>query len=376
MIKKIIKIIKIIFINVLVLIGLLLLLNIGSIIVYQSYQALKPDQGIFNKTPGLPNYEDIDWGSKHFVEFHELPTEYSSYIGWRRGEYSGETIEITKKGLRYTPQSELTDENSLLVVFLGGSTMWGTGSNSENTIPALFSEVSKGRYETINLAESGYRAFQNYIFLLLQMNEGLRPAIVISYSGVNERSGFIATQQAISHNREYQIKSVMKGMDRKSNYKLSFRNFLFGPIEEFLFRLKRKNAKEQYSMYYEITPERTKKVAKALLDSWMATKLLVEQNGGIYICALQPNAAFGEPYLDHLDLSNEYLVPYRHLYPAVLELLQSPEYIDLAGNFIDLTTVFDGNEKFYIDFCHVSPNGNKVVAKKLYDHIQKITQKQ
>jgi hypothetical protein len=366
--------IKIIFINILVLIGLLFLLNIGSVILYQSYQVFKSDQSNFDKIPNLPNYKNIDWADKHFAEFQKLPTEYASYIGWRRSAYTGETIEITKEGLRYTPQSELTDENSLLVAFLGGSTMWGTGSNSENTIPALFSEISEGKYRTINLAESAYRAFQSYLFLLLQINEGLKPDVVVSYSGVNERAGFVAAHQSISHSREYQLRSVMKGMDRKSN-KLSFRNFFFGPVEEFLSIIKGKYSKSQHSTYYEVGPERTEKVASALLDSWMATKLLVEQNGGIYVCVLQPNTAIGKPSLDHLDLSNEYLVPYQHLYPVVLDLLQSPEYLDLSENFIDLTSVFDGNEKFYIDFCHVSPNGNRIVAKTLYDHIQKRTQK-
>jgi hypothetical protein len=33
--------------------------------------------------------------------------------------------------------------------------------------------------------------------------------------------------------------------------------------------------------------------------------------------------------------------------------------------YIDLTAVFDGDEALYIDFCHVIPKGNEMVAAAL-----------
>ena len=53
-----------------------------------------------------------------------------------------------------TPQSEFATAKSPLVVFLGGSTMWGTGVDDANTIPALFAKIAEGRYRAMNLGEA------------------------------------------------------------------------------------------------------------------------------------------------------------------------------------------------------------------------------
>jgi hypothetical protein len=107
----------------------------------------------------LPNYENIEWAAKYFEESLELRAEYRSYIGWRSLAYSGETINIDPQGRRITPQHEATERNSPVVVFLGGSAMWGIGSDDHNTIPALFAEMSNGAYATTNLGEFNYNAF-------------------------------------------------------------------------------------------------------------------------------------------------------------------------------------------------------------------------
>ena len=67
--------------------------------------------------------------------------------------------------------------------------MWGTGAPDESTIPALFAKEGKGAYQAENFGESGYRAMQSYIYLLLKFNQGLKADWVISYDGVNEAVG-------------------------------------------------------------------------------------------------------------------------------------------------------------------------------------------
>lgn len=131
----IIKLLKLVVINILVLMGLLIVLNFAAILIFQGYRIIKYSIVKPSANPsidtrgGLPNYKNIDWAHKHFKEFGELQSEYRSYIGWRRLPYKGETININEQGIRNTPQSELATEKSPLVVFLGGSTMWGTGAD-------------------------------------------------------------------------------------------------------------------------------------------------------------------------------------------------------------------------------------------------------
>jgi lysophospholipase L1-like esterase len=362
----IVKLLKLVVINILVLMGLLIVLNFTAILLFQGRLFIKHSiiRDNIDKRARLPNYKNIDWASKNFKEEDELQSEYRSYIGWRRLPYKGETININEQGIRNTPQSELATEKSLLVVFLGGSTMWGTGSDDKNTIPALFANIAQGRYRAINLAESGYNAFQGYLFLQLQIIDGLRPNVVVCYGGVNDAPFFQSGQRPFSHSRENQIRAAMKGQDRDREDVLSFSNFFLNPLKSFIniFIVKKKPK-------YDFSQERTEQVAKALLESWLLTKDLAEKHGADFIAILQPNAAIGKPYLEYLKLDTDRLKCFSHFYPAVLKLLQSPKYQELSNNVIVLTDAFDQKEYIYIDECHVSPNGNKIIAAKIYDHI-------
>ncbi len=359
------KVIELIGINIFVFILMLFSINLGIVVMYEVFALKKNIVNYIDPRSALPNYRNIEWAQKHFQEFNELRSEYKSYIGWRRLPFKGETINIDKNGIRYTPQSESVTDNSLTVAFLGGSTMWGTGVNDENTIPAFFSKISHGRYRTVNLGESNYRAFQGFIFLKQQIDKGLQPDIAIAYDGVNEVHGFRPELEPSSHGREDQIRSVMKGQDRGRD--LSLRNFLLGPIEAFIPKLKNRFGTQ---VVYDLSDERAGQVAKALLDSWMSTKALAEQNGALFIAVLQPNVAVGNPQLDHLEIDSAAVEPYRRLYPMILKLLQGSEYRDLANHFIDLSSAFDVNEYIYIDNIHVSPNGNKIIAQKIYNRVE------
>jgi len=227
------KLAKLIFINILVFLGLLLILNLSSILVFKIYKLNRPHRDL---RVDLPNYKNIEWAAKHFKEFGNLPAEYRSFIGWRRLPFKGETINIDENGIRVTPQSDKVDNSSKLVVFLGGSAMWGTGSDDKNTIPAFFANLSKGKFRSINFAETGYNAFQDYLFLKIKTIEGLRPDFIISYDGVNEVDALNPSVNPFSHARENQIRQVLHDQDR--NELLSFRHFLIEPLQLFISKFK------------------------------------------------------------------------------------------------------------------------------------------
>ncbi len=376
-----IKLFKIAVINILVILGLLIFANLTVISIYQLIHSQYFYDAQQKKTQNkwrLPNYRNLEWAKKHFEEFAELQSEYISYIDWRRLPYKGQTINIDEQGIRYTPQSELATGKSPLVVFLGGSSMWGTGSNDANTIPAFFAQISRGRYRTINLGEASYNAFQGYLFLKLQMLNGLHPAIVVSYDGVNDADSLMPERKSFSHSRENQIREVMKGKDSIEEEALSFNNFLLKPLKSFIAEYKNRHVTYRT---YDVSREEVEQKAGFLLESWMSTKKLAETNGAYFIAVLQPNAGFGKPYLKHLRL-NEGSLRSRHLkldetkldryriyYQVVLELLQTPKYKDLSRHVIFPKDAFDIEDFIYIDDCHVSPNGNKIMAEKIYNHI-------
>jgi hypothetical protein len=120
---------------------------------------------------------------------------------------------------------------------------------------------------------------------------------------------------------------------------------------------------------FEISPGDVETKAKVLLESWMSTKELAESQGSYFVAVLQPNAGVGKPYLKHLIFDQSMASGYKVYYSAVLKLLKTPHYRELNKNVLDLTGAFDRNEYIYIDDCHVSPNGNKIIAEKIYNRI-------
>ena len=49
----------------------------------------------------LPNYDTIDWAVKNYQEYHQIRSEYESYIGWRTLSFKGETFNIDSNCLIY-----------------------------------------------------------------------------------------------------------------------------------------------------------------------------------------------------------------------------------------------------------------------------------
>ena len=373
------KIVKTIFFNILVLLAMLMLVEMCSVLILNNRSEKEVIIDFNDKRGLLPNYKGVDWGELFFKEYAELESEYRSYYGWRRLPYRGKTINIDSSGLRKTVQQNGSDSLSL-AVFLGGSTIWGTGVSDEYTIPSLFANDSKWNYKAINYGESAYTAYQGLQFLQLKVIEGVKPQIVVSYDGVNNSPVRIKTPY--SHKREKQIKHKMKGADRiiHPNPKLLTSTRILMPRMLSSFRNKMANnsvGKEEFIIEIPVfTAEQNRAAAIELLESWLQMDQLCNQMGAEFYCVLQPNPFVGKP-----DTTNFYKTLNHHryyqngyeYYNDVFQLLDSNRYISLKKNFIDLTQSLNEKQHVYIDFCHLSPNGNKVIADLL---LEKIARKQ
>jgi len=286
--------------------------------------------------------------------------------------YKGQTVNIDEKGIRFTPQSPLSNATSPLVVFLGGSTMWGWGVNDENTIPALFAQISQGRYRTVNFSEVEYNTFQSYLFLKLQMMNGLKPKIVVSFDGVNDALTVFVGPRPFCHLEEKRMRKALRTLQKEEEAILTFSHFFLEPLKSFIAH--HKNNDFDTKGYHYISDDRMESAAKALLESWLSTKDLAEQNGAVFIGILQPNAAMGTPYLEHLKLSD--IEIFETFYKAVLKLLKTPPYSKLSDSVIVFTDIFNMKEPIYIDGCHVSPNGSRIIAENIYHYINTFIDKE
>lgn len=379
------KYLKVIGTNIAVLLALLLGINILLISVwevrrfvnYVRSDLLAEKRENLDLRALLPNYEGVIWARDFFEEFATLKdNNYRDYIGWKQSPYSGKTVQIDEKGNRHTVQYPLLSGEAGKIVMLGGSTMWGTGVNDSNTISSLLAAQTSGAFEVLNFGESGYRAFQSYIYLHLNYNEGLEADWVISYDGVNEGVGYISDIDPAATYASERIRARLKEKQQMSDLvtQLTYRHFFLGPIEKSIARFKAKK---------ETAPERTldmsdargDAVARALLDGWLATYELANKNGARFLAVLQPNVAIGNPRTDHLNLPPyEQLLSrsYPDLYPRVQHILATDsKYVTLRDHFLDLSHSFDGDDYIFIDWCHVSPKGNQIIADQIWAELVK-----
>jgi hypothetical protein len=362
------KILKLVLINIAVLLTILILLNISAVIIYKSYKFLRP---LNDHRSSLPNYADISWAPVHFKEFNNLPAEYRSYTGWRRLPFKGETINIDKNGVRSTLQPAAFADTLPVVVFTGGSALWGTGSDDNNTIPSMFTKISDNKYYPINFGETGYNAFQGFIFLKTQIMNGLKPAVIVAYEGANEIDALRKGNRVFAHTRENQIKEAIKGIDRGDD--LSMKHYFIDPVLSFVNKFTTKLHKTTAGDF-DLSTARVDSVATIFLRSWIAVKELADQNNALFIGVLQPTIYRGNPRKDHLSADPIMQKVYLSLYNAVLMKLKEPEFTGLSGCVLDGENFFNGDDYIFIDDVHVSPSGSRIAAEKIYSFLQELKQ--
>jgi hypothetical protein len=333
--------------------------------IYNLAAAIPPPPG-FGK-PGhmaaLPNYAGVGWARTHFLEFGSLRSNYISYIGWRRAPFQGKTINLTGPyGQRATIGK--ADPGKPSVYFFGGSTMWGTGADDANTIPSLVTQL--GGFRSANYGESAYTAHQNLTLLIQLLQEGHRPNVVVFYDGVNEVAHKCRSEiTARSHAREGQIRSALAAAKPENNYGLQH---MAGPLIGLAGLISNKlslwgrSGNRHFACHTD--PLRAQQIADYLLQDWDVARRLVESYGGKFIGVLQPVAHYSKTRQDHIRLNADQKKQFEAVYPLIRQ--------KMAGRtgLYDFTGVLDHPEYIYIDFCHVSPNGNRYIARRLVEVLE------
>ncbi len=362
------KILGVVGINFVIIGFLIFLLNTLSIIAIQVFNLQKPKQ--YAQSHLFPNYAaDPEAAKVHFTEYDNLTKGYyEAFYGWRRPAIQSETINISEDGLRETFQPEDADA-SKTVAFFGGSTTWGTGADDASTIPSYVAKMTPG-YRAINFGETGYVAHQSLNLFLKRYYEGFRPDTVVFYDGVNDVWNQCRREMGpYSHSREYEMRLILKEGSPDNPESLMFTIQPMRNLAEKVARiLKARN--RQTTSYYDCdeNPEKAEQVARVLLSDWKVMKMMVNSYGGDFIPILQPHAYISKTKLEHLDLSEALGKQYAAVYPKIIELLET-EFADLKRDFVDLRTALDTEEYVYIDWCHLSPNGNEMIAARISDLI-------
>jgi hypothetical protein len=143
----------------------------------------------------LPYYQAQAWGQDYWQTMddytgHGTVAVYVPYVIWRSPPVRSATLNIGQDLRRVTPGAACDSPDAFRVVVLGGSTIWGFGAPDWGTIPAYLQQTLAGMVDrpvcVENLADQAHLVTQNVITLMLELERGHVPDMVIFYNGVNE----------------------------------------------------------------------------------------------------------------------------------------------------------------------------------------------
>lgn len=339
----------------LVLVCLIILLPPAVLDVYKRLTAA-PDA-----RAAMPNYAGVTWAQTHFQEFNALRTVYHDFIGWRRAPVSGQTITIDVNGYRRHPGSAEPERAEIWV--FGGSTVWGPGVSDAMTMPAYLQQFSAS--PTFNFGEAAYTAHQSYNLLIKSYLAGGMPKTVVFYDGANEV--VIKCRTELNHfsaAQEVTIRERLQGVSNGASSALE----VFAPTLEALRRFSQWRGKASAAASPEAfdchtNETKRKRIAAALVLDWRLAQQLVEQNGGRFLAVLQPISYTGKPNLEHLQAVRQDTL-LRSQYDAVYTEI-GKQLRDARLPYADLTAAFDAQDLLYIDFAHVSPQGNQIIGQRI-----------
>jgi hypothetical protein len=301
----------------------------------------------------LPNYAGVSWAEQHFRELAQLKTSYKSYIGWRRKPFEGETIVVAGPYAQRQTGNDPTQADGK-AYFFGGSTMWGTGSRDAETIPSHFAAVTGMHAE--NFGESAYVAHQSLVLLIQLLQEGHRPDLVVFYDGANEvdikcRADVTPTSNRVESRVIWELETPKPAVRSFAYY--------FAPLISLAGEVNSRLVPGRQPYDCHLNSRKAEAIAENLIQDWTVAKRMVESYGGQFVGGVQPCAYLSKTRLAHLTLRQDLAAQFQVVYPLILQrLARSPL-------FHDLTVLLDVDEYVYVDFCHVSPNGNRRIAASL-----------
>ena len=318
-----------------------------------------------NGDVSLTQYWEFDpyliWIPKNKVE------GYDSYSNYKMNNYGfRNSYDIAKEKA----------PGSFRIIVLGGSTAWGSGASSNDTVWTAVLENILRRHsgktvEVLNAACGGYTSFQELMYLEFKLLQ-FSPDMVIVLDGYND-----IFMDALYPGDKYEANVSVSYYDEKKFFESGLLWQISGLIlsrSNFCSLIRRAGEKIKYETgrsLYGRGYVHTKGIDNYISNIQSIAGLLKGRNIKTMFL-LQPYLAISKKQLSPEEESmlsknrqaSAYMIP-------LMELLRE-KYKQFASknalNYYDLTDICDDSprsETMWYDHAHLNDNGNKVLAEKL-----------
>jgi hypothetical protein len=305
---------------------------------------------------------------------------YHQYVLWRRAAYNGNMVVIDKDGIRRTFNTQCDDKTYTIWMY-GDSVMWGAGAPDDSTIPSYVAEDYKrsGRPVcVVNFAERGWSNSQEMIGLIEELKHAARkPDIVLFYDGGTEAFTAYQSGRADVHSNYSQFKGFLDNFEESQKAGFSY----LRQTNSYKFLEKMASKTPLHNQKAAAQPKATRDTATlsaAVVDNYQQNMriidVLAKEFGFRPVFAWYPNMFVGHKQLtsyeqDVLDMEQTHFPGLGEMYQTVYQRgaqeIKNPD-------FLDLTSILDDQkDSMYVGISHLRPEGNRVVADRLFDLLTK-----
>lgn len=362
---------------------LLILIEIISAISFKITEVRQGGIENAQASAALAMYKSQPWAATYWrEEVAAFKVLYEPYVMWRRAPFKGETIVVEDDGVRRTAHSDCSARTYTVWMF-GGSTMWGAGSPDWLTIPSLLAEQYEKSGMPVcvrNYGTSAWVSTQEVIELMQELKRTPRkPDLVVFYDGVNDaftlyQSGMIDVPQ-----NNDRIKNKLQSGDpmqtgwnhprSNSMLQMFLESKTFLSISRIGAGLRRaRNGSQSVSTPQPSSDLIQTQMEVAYLKNLDLVGALGREYGFQYAFFWQPVMLVGRK-----RLSDEEKIILRKTLATNNGMQETFEKMySLAGSekrqkFFDIADALDNREDtIYIDFAHIGPEGNRLVAGRMY----------
>ena len=345
-----------------------------------SYLGMKQSAAVEVPAPPASVYQGQAWADAYQREWatRAPDLQYEPYVIWRKAPFTGQTVTIDAEGVRKTYYSSCDEAAAFTIWMFGDSALWGTGVPDWETIPSLLAKriSDAGRKVcVVNFGETAWASTQEVIELMLSLKQAAKkPDVVIFYNGLidtyipyqtdapDAHFNFTRTKQAFESQRNNAAGFEYLRQTNTYHALMELRAILSG------WGATRDNGR--------LSPDRVNAMAQATYSNYAKNMKLAELLGQGYgfhcLFFWQPTLLAGskpatpdEERLRKREVNEHPGID--RVFDASYSLLSGYK----AGNFFDLADIFDQErEAVFIDFSHLGPAGNQMIADRMFAVLQ------
>lgn len=309
-----------------------------------------------------------------YSENNQLNMVWAPFVNYKLGPFKGKYNNINSEGFRKTINFNKDFEgNKIRIYCLGGSTMYGIGTNDSNTIPSILSQRLRKKYpnlkiEVLNLGIPGFTRDMELILLqeqLLQKDE--TPNFVIFYDGVNEVSAAYENDGVrIPTNSVNRIIEF----NTKRDYTKRLHLFLNASYIYKMVSYLKKNLRKTTTISSK--KELPKKIVKNYQKSIELTNAIAKKYNFEVFNFFQPILFLKKPEFSVSETKmKDARIYFKDTYLKTYAMIKQDTLLNKDPTFTNISTVFDGySEPIYSDICHTGIKGNEIIANEI---LKKIT---